>query len=59
MTVEVDDLVLRHIRDVDDETLRGFSCGRKALDEFLLEDARHYSDYGITSTVVAFLQGRA
>jgi ribosomal protein S18 acetylase RimI-like enzyme len=59
VTVEVGDLVLRHIRDVDDEILRGFTCGRRALDEFLLEDARHYSDYGITSTVVVFLQGRA
>lgn len=58
MAVEVADLVLRHIRDVNDETLKGFTCGRGQLDEFLLADARHYDAYGITSTVVVFLRGR-
>lgn len=58
MAVEVADLVIRHIRDVDDETLKSFTCGRDQLDEFLLEDARDYDAHGITSTVVVFVPGR-
>lgn len=58
MAVEVTDLVIRHIRDVDDEILRGFTCGRDQLDDFLLEDARDYDEHGITSTVVVFVPGR-
>jgi len=58
MAVKVADLVVRHIRDVDDGTLKSFTCGRDQLDEFLLEDARDYDAHGITSTVVVFVSGR-
>ena len=58
MAVEVADLVIRHIRDVDDEAPKGFTCGRDQLDEFLLEDARGYDAHGITNTVVVFVPGR-
>lgn len=57
--VAVEVLVLRHIRDVDDRTLKGFTCGRLPLDAFLQEDARHYGAHGITSTVVVFLKERS
>lgn len=59
MAVDVANLVVRHIRDVDDAALKGFTCGRDQLDAFLLDDARSYDAHGITSTVVVFTQGRA
>ncbi|WP_022654824.1 GNAT family N-acetyltransferase [Aquaspirillum serpens] len=58
MTVEIADLVIRHVRDVDNEVLKRFTCGRDQLDEFLLENARDYDEHGITSTVVVFVPGR-
>jgi len=57
MSVNAEQLSLRHIRDVEDEVLKQFSCGRQQLDDFLIEDARDYDAYGLTSTVLVFLVG--
>lgn len=54
MVVDSNRISLRHIQDVEDEVLKGFSCGRLQLDEFLCEDAREYDRHGLTSTVVVF-----
>ncbi len=54
MVIDRGRLSLRHIRDVEDEVLKQFSCGRTQLDEFLHDDARDYDAHGLTSTVVAF-----
>lgn len=51
MSVNVEQLSLRHIRDVEDEVLKQFSCGRQQLDDFLCEEARDYDAQGLTSTV--------
>lgn len=58
MAVELASLSLRHIRDVEDEVLRQFRCGRDQLDSFLHEDARAYDAHGLTDTTVVFLQGQ-
>lgn len=58
MAVEPASLVLRHIRDVEDDVLRQFSCGRDLLDNFLHEDARAYDAHGLTDTTVVFLDGQ-
>lgn len=55
MSVNAEQLSLRHIGDVEDEVLRGFSCGRPQLDDFLREDARDYDAHGLTSTVLVFV----
>lgn len=55
MAIDRARLTLRHIRDVDDEVLTQFSCGRFQLDEFLHDDARDYDGHGLTSTVVVFV----
>ena len=52
MAIDRDNLTLRHIRDVEDEVLKQFSCGRSQLDEFLHDDARDYDAHGLTSIVV-------
>jgi GNAT superfamily N-acetyltransferase len=57
MSVNAEQLSLRHIRDVEDEVLKQFSCGRSQLDDFLTEDARDYDAHGLTSTVLVFLVG--
>jgi ribosomal protein S18 acetylase RimI-like enzyme len=57
MAIDRDSLTLRHIRDVEDEVLKRFSCGRSQLDEFLFEDARDYDAHGLTSTVIVFAEG--
>lgn len=57
MTIDRNRLSLRHIRDVEDEVLKQFSCGRPQLDEFLHDDARDYDAHGLTSTVVVFAEG--
>lgn len=57
MVVDSSKLSLRHIRDVEDEVLKKFSCGRPQLDDFLHEDARDYDAHGLTSTVVVFSEG--
>lgn len=57
MSVNAELLSLRHIRDVEDEVLKQFSCGRRQLDDFLIEDARDYDAHGLTSTVLVFLVG--
>jgi hypothetical protein len=57
MAIDRDSLTLRHIRDVEDEVLNQFSCGRPQLDEFLREDARAYDAHGLTSTVIVFVEG--
>ena len=57
MAIDRDSLTLRHIRDVEDEVLKHFSCGRSQLDDFLLEDARDYDAHGLTSTVIVFAEG--
>lgn len=57
MAIDRDSLTLRHIRDVEDEVLKQFSCGRPQLDEFLREDARDYDAHGLTSTVIVFAEG--
>lgn len=57
MAIDRDSLTLRHIRDVEDEVLNQFSCGRPQLDDFLREDARDYDAHGLTSTVIVFAEG--
>lgn len=57
MSVNAERVSLRHIRDVEDEVLEKFSCGRLQLDEFLYQDARDYDAHGLTSTVLVFLSG--
>lgn len=57
MVIDRNRLSLRHIRDVEDEVLKQFSCGRSQLDEFLHDDARDYDAHGLTSTVVVFAEG--
>lgn len=59
MAIDRDRLSLRHIRDVEDEVLKQFRCGRPQLDEFLFDDARNYDAHGLTSTVVVFAQGHS
>lgn len=59
MSVNAERLSLRHIRDVEDEVLKQFSCGRQQLDDFLYEDARQYDAHGLTSTVLVFLDASA
>jgi len=54
MAGDISKISLRHIRDVADDVLKQFSCGRSQLDEFLHEDARDYDEHGLTRTVVAF-----
>jgi len=50
-------LALRYIQEVPNEVLNGFTCGRTQLDSFLKEDARQYQDLGLTTTVLAFVDG--
>jgi len=57
MAIDRNGLTLRHIRDVENEVLRQFSCGRSQLDEFLHKDARDYDAHGLTSTVLVFADG--
>jgi len=57
MAIDRGHLILRHIRDVEDEVLRRFYCGRPQLDDFLREDARDYDAHGLTSTVIVFAAG--
>jgi len=57
MAIDRGSLILRHIRDVEDEVLHQFSCGRPQLDEFLRQDARDYEAHGLTRTVIVFAQG--
>lgn len=57
MSVNAEQLSLRHIRDVEDEVLKQFSCGRTQLDDFLIEDARGYDAHGLTRTVLVFMLG--
>jgi ribosomal protein S18 acetylase RimI-like enzyme len=57
VAVNREDLVLRRISEVDNEILKGFTCGRDELDEFIRDDARGYDDYGLTETILVFLDG--
>jgi len=57
MSVNSEQVSLRHIRDVEDEVARQFSCGRQQLDDFLHDDALDYDAHGLTSTVIVFLKG--
>lgn len=57
MSVNAEQLSLRHIRDVEGEVLKLFSCGRPQLDDFLHEDACDYDAHGLTSTVLVFTEG--
>lgn len=57
MSINAEQISLRHIGDVEDEVLNHFSCGRPQLDDFLREDARNYDAHGLTSTVLVFMQG--
>lgn len=45
---------LRHVQDIEDESLNYFTCGRSQLDSFLSSDAKDYDKHGLTSTVVVF-----
>ena len=56
MAVDASKVSLRYIRDINDEVLKQFSCGRPQLDDFLRKDARDYDNHGLTSTVVVFYQ---
>lgn len=44
----------RYIRDVEDDLLQDFNCGRTQLDEFLRNDARDYDQHGLTASVIVF-----
>lgn len=48
--------IFRNIQDVPDDILSQFSCGRNQLDEFLHDDAKHYNEYGLTKTIIVFLE---
>lgn len=48
--------IFRNIQDVSDDVLFNFSCGRDQLDEFLHEDAKNYNEYGLTKTVIVFIE---
>ena len=56
MAIDRDNFTLRHIRDVEDEVLSQYSCGRPQLDDFLREDARAYDAHGLTNTVIVFVE---
>jgi len=58
MTINPASLVLRYIRDVEDDVLLKFSCGREQLDIFLREDARAYDAHGLTNTSLVFVKGQ-
>lgn len=48
--------IFRSIKDVPDDILLKFYCGRNQLDEFLHEDARLYDEHALTKTIIVFLQ---